>query len=50
MPVIVLAGWLTVFDELVKLVDPHADSFRPKKGRSNVIMFVGLQGAGKTWP
>ncbi|KAJ6165543.1 hypothetical protein N7485_008787 [Penicillium canescens] len=38
----------TVFDELVKLVDPHADSFRPKKGRSNVIMFVGLQGAGKT--
>ncbi|CAI7575938.1 hypothetical protein N7533_010734 [Penicillium manginii] len=38
----------TVFDELVALVDPHADSFRPKKGRSNVIMFVGLQGAGKT--
>ncbi|KAJ5109353.1 hypothetical protein N7456_006028 [Penicillium angulare] len=38
----------TVFDELVKLVDPHSDSFRPKKGRSNVIMFVGLQGAGKT--
>ncbi|KAJ5241135.1 uncharacterized protein N7469_002726 [Penicillium citrinum] len=38
----------TVFDELVALVDPHADSFRPKKGRPNVIMFVGLQGAGKT--
>ena len=38
----------TVFDELVKLVDPHADSFRPKKGKSSVIMFVGLQGAGKT--
>lgn len=37
-----------VFDELVALVDPHAESFRPKKGRSNVIMFVGLQGAGKT--
>jgi signal recognition particle subunit SRP54 len=37
-----------VFDELVALVDPHADPFRPKKGRSNVIMFVGLQGAGKT--
>jgi signal recognition particle subunit SRP54 len=37
-----------VFDELVALVDPHAEPFRPKKGRSNVIMFVGLQGAGKT--
>lgn len=38
----------TVFDELVALVDPHAEPFRPKKGRANVIMFVGLQGAGKT--
>ncbi|KAE8145439.1 signal recognition particle protein SRP54 [Aspergillus avenaceus] len=38
----------TVFDELVALVNPHAEPFRPKKGRSNVIMFVGLQGAGKT--
>ncbi|KAI1419767.1 signal recognition particle protein [Xylaria sp. FL1777] len=38
----------TVFDELVKLVDPHAEPFKPKKGKSNVIMFVGLQGAGKT--
>lgn len=38
----------SVFDELVKLVDPHADAFRPKKGKPNVIMFVGLQGAGKT--
>ena len=38
----------TVFDELVKLVDPHAEPFRPKKGKANVIMFVGLQGAGKT--
>jgi signal recognition particle subunit SRP54 len=37
-----------VYDELVKLVDPHAEPFKPKKGRSNVIMFVGLQGAGKT--
>lgn len=37
-----------VFDELVKLVDPHAEPFKPKKGRPNVIMFVGLQGAGKT--
>ncbi|KAI1002359.1 Signal recognition particle [Podosphaera aphanis] len=37
-----------VFDELVKLVDPHSEPFKPKKGKSNVIMFVGLQGAGKT--
>ncbi|KAI9760520.1 MAG: hypothetical protein M4579_001605 [Chaenotheca gracillima] len=37
-----------VFDELVKLVDPHAEAFKPKKGKSNVIMFVGLQGSGKT--
>lgn len=37
-----------VFDHLVALVDPHAEPFKPKKGRSNVIMFVGLQGAGKT--
>ncbi|KFY31179.1 hypothetical protein V493_01326 [Pseudogymnoascus sp. VKM F-4281 (FW-2241)] len=38
----------SVFDELVKLVDPHAEPFKPKKGKPNVIMFVGLQGAGKT--
>ncbi|PNS21116.1 Signal recognition particle [Sphaceloma murrayae] len=37
-----------VFDELVGLVDPHNTPFQPKKGKSNVIMFVGLQGAGKT--
>src|SRR5215471_11092430 len=38
----------TVFDQLVALVDPHSEPFKPKKGRTNVIMFVGLQGAGKT--
>lgn len=37
-----------VFDELVALVDPHAEPFKPRKGKPNVIMFVGLQGAGKT--
>ncbi|PHH58949.1 hypothetical protein CDD81_4063 [Ophiocordyceps australis] len=37
-----------VFDELVRLVDPQAEPFRPRKGKPNVIMFVGLQGAGKT--
>src|SRR3569833_2638435 len=38
----------SVFDELVRLVDPHAEPFKPKKGKTNVIMIVGLQGAGKT--
>lgn len=37
-----------VFDQLVQLVDPHAEPYKPKKGKPNVIMFVGLQGAGKT--
>jgi len=37
-----------VFNHLVNLVDPHAEPFKPKKGKPNVIMFVGLQGAGKT--
>jgi signal recognition particle subunit SRP54 len=37
-----------VFDHLVALVDPHAEPYKPKKGKSNVIMMVGLQGAGKT--
>lgn len=34
-----------VFDELCKLVDPGVEAWKPRKGRSNVIMFVGLQGA-----
>ncbi|CAN6601371.1 signal recognition particle subunit Srp54p [Trichomonascus vanleenenianus] len=37
-----------VFDELCALVDGESEPFKPKKGRPNVIMFVGLQGAGKT--
>jgi len=37
-----------VFDELVALLDPKTPAFVPKKGQPNVIMFVGLQGAGKT--
>lgn len=42
-----------IFDELCALVDPHINekgegAFKPRKDRSNVIMFVGLQGAGKT--
>lgn len=38
----------TLFDELCNLVDGQTEPFKPKKGKSNVIMFVGLQGAGKT--
>uniref|UniRef100_A0A0B6Y9B8 Signal recognition particle 54 kDa protein n=2 Tax=Arion vulgaris TaxID=1028688 RepID=A0A0B6Y9B8_9EUPU len=37
-----------VFKELVKLIDPGVKAWQPNKGRSNVIMFVGLQGSGKT--
>merc|ERR1719447_1606245 len=37
-----------VFQELVKLVDPGVTPFKPTKGKPNVIMFVGLQGSGKT--
>ena len=32
-----------VFDELVTLVDPGVEPFKPKKGQPNVIMAVGLQ-------
>ncbi|GLD69055.1 signal recognition particle 54 kDa protein, partial [Lates japonicus] len=37
-----------VFKELVKLVDPGVKAWTPTKGKNNVIMFVGLQGIGKT--
>lgn len=37
-----------VFDELCALVDTESEPYKPKKGKTNVIMFVGLQGAGKT--
>jgi len=37
-----------VYDELVNLVSPNTKPFVPKRGRSNVFMFVGLQGSGKT--
>jgi signal recognition particle subunit SRP54 len=37
-----------VFDELCNLLDPKTKPFQPKKGHPNIIMFVGLQGAGKT--
>lgn len=37
-----------VFKELLKLVDPEVQPYQPTKGKPNVVMFVGLQGAGKT--
>ncbi|XP_037071896.1 LOW QUALITY PROTEIN: signal recognition particle 54 kDa protein-like [Pollicipes pollicipes] len=37
-----------VFKELIKLVDPGVKPYQPAKGKQNVIMFVGLQGSGKT--
>lgn len=37
----------SVFDELCNLVSA-GEPFKPRKGRPNVIMFVGLQGHGKT--
>ncbi|CAJ0751203.1 17757_t:CDS:10, partial [Entrophospora sp. SA101] len=37
-----------VIDELCKLVDPGVEPYKPKKGTTNIIMFVGLQGSGKT--
>lgn len=37
-----------VFDELCALVDSKTEPYKPKKGKPNVVMFVGLQGSGKT--
>ncbi|KAK8854796.1 signal recognition particle protein SRP54 [Kwoniella newhampshirensis] len=37
-----------VFDELVALVDPATEPYKPVKGKTNVLMAVGIQGAGKT--
>lgn len=37
-----------VFKGLVELVDAGVKSWTPVKGKQNVIMFVGLQGSGKT--
>ncbi|KAJ7297187.1 hypothetical protein O6H91_Y074300 [Diphasiastrum complanatum] len=37
-----------VFNELCNMLDPGKTSYTPKKGKPNIIMFVGLQGSGKT--
>ncbi|KAM0678132.1 Signal recognition particle [Binucleata daphniae] len=35
-------------DEIINILDPQATPYKPTKGSQNVIMFVGLQGCGKT--
>eukprot|EP00919_Chromeraceae_sp_WS-2016_P025898 GHVR01061222.1.p1 GENE.GHVR01061222.1~~GHVR01061222.1.p1 ORF type:complete len:500 (+),score=116.32 GHVR01061222.1:109-1608(+) len=37
-----------VCEELVSLLTSRRDKFIPKKGKRNLVMFVGLQGSGKT--
>lgn len=37
-----------VTEEIIKLLDSEKKPRAPKKGHPNVIMFVGLQGSGKT--
>ena len=37
-----------VFNELCRLIDPGVPAWQPNKGKNNIIMFVGLQGSGKT--
>ena len=37
-----------VFEGLCDLLDPKIEPFKPTKGKPNVLMMVGLQGAGKT--
>ena len=32
-----------VFQELVKLIDPGVEPYKPKRGKANIFMFVGLQ-------
>lgn len=37
-----------IFEVLVKLLDPKSKGYEINKGQSNVVVFVGLQGCGKT--
>ncbi|KAI3878338.1 hypothetical protein MKX03_021798 [Papaver bracteatum] len=39
---------IAIFNELCRMLDTGKPSFMPKKGKTSVIMFVGLQGSGKT--
>jgi signal recognition particle subunit SRP54 len=37
-----------VVKELVRLIDPEVKAWQPVKNKPNIVMFVGLQGSGKT--
>jgi signal recognition particle subunit SRP54 len=37
-----------VMEALCKLLDPGVEAYKPRKGKCNVVLFVGLQGSGKT--
>ena len=37
-----------VINSMKKILDPGVKPFMPKKGTTSVVMFVGLQGSGKT--
>ena len=37
-----------VFKELVRMINPEKEPYKLKRGKRNVVMFVGLQGSGKT--
>mmetsp|Transcript_14233 Transcript_14233/g.40633 ORF Transcript_14233/g.40633 Transcript_14233/m.40633 type:complete len:250 (+) Transcript_14233:1034-1783(+) len=39
-----------VFKELVAILDPGVPKKNPTRGKQNVVLFVGLQGAGKVGP
>ncbi|KAI5017841.1 hypothetical protein ZWY2020_042729 [Hordeum vulgare] len=39
---------IAVFDELCNMLDAGKPTFAPKKGKPCMVMFVGLQGSGKT--
>ncbi|XP_027079664.2 signal recognition particle subunit SRP54 2 [Coffea arabica] len=38
----------SIFSELCNMLNPGKPSFTPRKGETSVVMFVGLQGTGKT--
>ncbi|CAF4290012.1 unnamed protein product, partial [Rotaria magnacalcarata] len=37
-----------VFTELVRLIDSEVRAWQPAKNKANIVLFVGLQGSGKT--
>eukprot|EP00850_Spirogloea_muscicola_P011802 SM000074S21712 [mRNA] locus=s74:544667:547799:+ [translate_table: standard] len=37
-----------VFNELCSMLDPGTSPYQPKKKQPSIVMFVGLQGSGKT--